>query len=236
MIKLKEIFIKERIQYLALSYISIGVMVLTLALCFIDTSPFQRFLGNLNPIVVLAITIVLAFVLLTFLISKTKLLIYKKLNLKDYLIISGIAVIFGIEVIIADIWLVDYSADINILFPKSLLFYPAIGFIVEVFFHLLPISLIIVVLSTFTKLNINKIVWVSIIVVTILEPLYQIWFTSQNSLSTIIYTGIHVLLFSLSQLLIFKRFGFISMYLFRIVFYFIWHIWWGHFRLNFFYT
>ena len=236
MIKLKEIFIKERIQYLALSSISIGVIVLTLILYFIDTSPFQRFLGNLNPLVVLAITIVLAFVLLTFLISKTKLLIYKKLNLKDYLIISGIAVIFGIEVIIADIWLVDYSADINILFPKSLLFYPAIGFIVEVFFHLLPISLIIVVLSTFTKLNINKIVWVSIIVVTILEPLYQIWHISQNPLSTITYTGIHVLLYSLAQLLIFKRFDFISMYLFRMVFYFIWHIWWGYFRFNFFYT
>lgn len=92
-----------------------------------------------------------------------------------------------------------YQADINILFPKSLLFYPIIGYIAEVFFHLLLISIIIIFLSSFCKLSINKTVWISVITVSILEPLYQIWFINQNSSFTTIYTGIHVFLFSLTE-------------------------------------
>jgi hypothetical protein len=226
------IFIKERIQFLVFGYLSLAVAVLTLILYFIDSSPFHRFLGNINPLVLLLISIVAGFSLLTYLISNTGFTIYKKGDIKRYSIIAGIALVFGIEVIAADIWLVEYPADINILFPESLLFYPVIGYIVEVFFHLLPISLIIMFLSVFRKLSLNKIIWISIITVSILEPLYQIWFTSKGSYFTMIYTGIHVFLFSLTQLLIFKRYDFISMYLFRIVFYSIWHILWGHFRLD----
>jgi hypothetical protein len=226
------IFIKERVQYLIFCCLSLAVAVLTLILYFIDSSPFYRFLGNINPLAAILISIVAGFFLLTYLISKTPFAIYKKRNIKSYSIVIGIALLFGMEVIAADIWFVEYSADINILFPKSLLVDPVIGYIVEVFFHLLPISIIIMFLSSFRKLSLSKIVWISIITVSILEPLYQIWFTSQNSSFTIIYTGIHVFLFSLTQLLIFKRFDFISMYLFRIIFYSIWHILWGYFRLD----
>ena len=134
------ILIKERIQYLVFCYLSLAVAVLTLILYFIDSSPFHRFLGNINPIIALSISIVAGFSLLTYLISKTQFAIYKKGNIKSYSIVIGIALLFGMEVIAADIWFVEYSADINILFPKSLLFYPIIGYIVEVFFHLLPIQ------------------------------------------------------------------------------------------------
>ena len=227
-----KIFFTERTQYLVFFYLSLAVAVLTLVLYFFDASPFHPFLGNINPLLALLISIITGFALLTFLISKTQFAIYKKLGLKSYSIIAGIALLFGFEVIAADIWLVEYPADINVLFPKSLLFYPVIGYIAEVFFHLLPISLIILILSSFRKLSKTKIVWISVITVSMLEPLYQISFISQNSSITIIYTGIHVFLFSLTQLLIFKRFDFISMYMFRIIFYFIWHILWGYFRLD----
>jgi hypothetical protein len=87
------------------------------------------------------------------LISKTQLAIYKKQIPKDYFIMSGIALLFGIEVILADIGLVDYASDINIPFPKSLLFYPAIGYIVEIIFHVLPLSLFVFLLSLFICFN-----------------------------------------------------------------------------------
>jgi len=230
--KLKSTILKERVQIFVFLCISLCVVALTLILYFIDPSPFHRFLGDLNPLGILLVTFFLGFFSLAYLIFKTQLAIYKKHNLKDYLIISGIALVFGIEVILADIWLIDYSADINIFFPKSLLFYPAIAYIVEIIFHLVPISFFVFVLSLFRRLSINKIVWISIIAVVIIEPLYQVWFTFQDSKIAVIYTGIHVFLFSLTQLLIFKRFDFVSMFLFRIVFYSIWHILWGHFRLE----
>jgi hypothetical protein len=167
-----------------------------------------------------------------FLHSRTAFTIYKNKKPITYLIIASISLLFGIEIIAADIWIADYPIDLNVSFPESLLFYPAIGYIVEIIFHLLPISVIIFLLAFLTKLSISNIVWISIIVVSIIEPVYQIQFTNQSSTITVIYTSVHIFLFSITQLIIFKRFDFISMYFFRIIFYFIWHIIWGHLRLS----
>ncbi len=170
--------------------------------------------------------------LLQYLMSEASFAVHKINSCNDYFVIAGIAVLFGLEVIVADTWFAEYPADINAPFPHSLLFYPTIGFIVEIVFHLLPVAASIFAISRFTKLPKNTVVWISIIVAASLEPLYQMWFSSHDSLITLIYTGIHVFLFSLVQLLIFKRFGFISMYCFRLVFYAIWHVAWGAIRLD----
>jgi len=226
------IYFKGYLQYLVFIYLSSIITLFVLVLYYTEPSLFQRFFGDINPIFVVLITFILGSILLSYLITKTSFAIYRNHNLTNYLIIIGIAFLFGIEVIIADIWFADYSADINISFPQSILFYPVIGYIVDVFFHIIPISISIFILSVFTKININKIVWISIITVAIIEPLYQVWFTNQNSITTAVYTAIHVFLISLSQLWIFKRYDFISMYLFRMVYYFIWHILWGNLRLG----
>ncbi len=225
----------RRPQYLIYLTISLVVALMGAFLYYNDASTFSRFLGDFNPLIVIAISIVAGILLLYYLSKKTDFAIHKSNNFRNYLILIGVAFLFGIEVIVADIWFARYPADINIVLPQSLLFYPTIGFIVEVFFHLLPLSLGVFVLSRFASLSRNKVVWISIIFVSILEPIYQMWFASQGSLTTTVYTGVHVFLFSLAQLLIFKRFGFVSMYLFRLVFYAIWHIAWGAIRLNLFF-
>ncbi len=170
--------------------------------------------------------------LLRYLMTDASFAVHEESSFRDHLAIAGIAVLFGFEVIVADVWFAEYPADINIPFPRSLLFYPTIGFIVEISFHLLPLAAGIFALSRFTKLPKRKVVWVSIFATSALEPLYQMWFSNHDSLITLIYTGIHVFLFSLVQLLVFKRFGFISMYGFRLVFYAIWHVAWGTLRLD----
>ena len=193
-----KIIFKERFQFLIFLYLSLGVAAFTLILSYIDYYTFSRFLGNIDPLLAILITILTGFSVLKFLLSKTQFAIYKKHNFKTYFIVTSIVIVFGIEVIASDIWLVDYSPEINITFPKSILFYLSMGYIVEVFFHLLPISLIIIILTSFRKFSINRIVWISIITVSIIEPLFQIWFTD-HSLTTTIYTGIDVYLFSLAQ-------------------------------------
>lgn len=223
---------RERCQFIVFLILSLVTALLTAILAFIDPAPFHRFLGDINPVGVLLTTVFIGFFCFTYLLNSTTLAIYKKQNLRDYFTVAGIALAFGIEVVLADIWLVDYSADINILFPKSLLFYPAIGYIVEIVFHILPITLIVMILSLFRNLSENNRVWFGMVVVIILEPIYQVWLLSQDTLTTALYTGIHVFLFSLTQLIIFKRYDFISMFLFRLVFYMVWHIVWGHFRLE----
>jgi hypothetical protein len=46
------------------------------------------------------------------------------------------------------------------------------------------------------------------------------------------YVGLHIFLIGLVQLLLFTRYDFITMYTFRLSYYAIWHILWGHLRLN----
>ena len=43
---------------------------------------------------------------------------------------------------------------------------------------------------------------------------------------------LNILLINLFQLLIFKRYDFVSMFSFRLAYYAIWHIAWGYVRLN----
>jgi hypothetical protein len=227
-----KLFFTDRHQILVFIYFSLGILILTIGLAATDPSPYIPYLGVFDPILASVVTAISALVLFSFLLSKTHFKIYKKRPIEEYTLIVAVAVLFGIEVIAADIWLVDYAEDINVVFPKSLLFYPSIGYVVEVIFHLLPLTLIIFLLTAISRLSTIKVVWISIVAVAVLEPMYQVWFVSENSLRTSIYTGIHVFLFSMVQLLIFKRYDFITMYVFRLIYYSIWHIIWGYFRLE----
>ncbi|PID35806.1 MAG: hypothetical protein CR993_08015 [Rhodobacterales bacterium] len=222
----------KRSQYLTYLRVSLIVALLGIVLYYLDASTFGRFLGTLNPLITILVSILTGALLLYYLMEKAQFVVHQPSPFRTHLILIGIAFLFGFEVVIADIWFLDYPADINIPFPKSLLFYPTIGFIAEVFFHLLPLTIGIFVLSQFANLSQSKIVWISILLVAILEPGYQMWFARQNSAATMIYTGVHVFLFSLTQLVILKRFGFVSMYAFRLGFYAIWHVVWGALRLD----
>ena len=43
---------------------------------------------------------------------------------------------------------------------------------------------------------------------------------------------LHIFLFNVFQLLIFRRCDVVSMYSLRFVYYFIWHVVWGHIRVS----
>lgn len=234
MANLKELIAKERSQYLILISISFGVMLLAGILYFSNTSSFRPYFGKINPLVVIFLTIILGFVLLSFLLSKSWFVIYKKENLRGLLFSSGLAALFAVAIILVDLTVV-FPDDLNILFPESLLFYPAIGYVVEILFHVLPLSLLFFFLTiVFRKINYKKIIWISILTVSLLEPVYQTipFITGQYPLWAVIYVGLHVFLINLVQLLIFKQYDFVSMYSFRLVYYILWHILWGYMRLE----
>lgn len=130
----------------------------------------------------------------------------------------------------------SFPADMNVLFPESVLFYPAIGFFVEILFHVLPLSVLLISLtSIFKNVNHKKIIWICIVIVSLLEPIYQtipMFSSSHYPLWATAIVLINLFVFNLSQLLIFKRYDFISMYSFRLVYYLLWHILWGYMRLK----
>lgn len=231
---IKDLVFKERLQVLVIIAFSLGMTGLTGILYFHDDSPFQRFLGNVNPLATFVVVSLLGVLFLSFLLSQGWFSIYRKENLKGLVRSSALAAALGVIMILVDTKIV-FPEDFNILFPASLLFYPAIDFLVQILFHILPLTLLLIVLTaTFKNASHRHIVWICILVVALLEPVYQtvMGFSSPIPLWAVAYVSIHVFIINLAELIIFKRYDFISMYAFRLVYYLLWHIGWGYFRLQ----
>ena len=233
--KMMESISNDRLQYLVFMVLSLVVLGFTVILYFSSSQPFQRFIGSINPLIGFLVVIVLGFISLSLLLSQNWFAIYEAENLKKLLPPSLLAALLGIIMILVDTKII-FPADMNILFPESLLFYPAIGFLVEILFHVLPLTVLIFVLnSIFKNLGSENIIWIGILVVSFLEPIYHVTDmvrSNQYPLWAVIYVGLHVLLINFFQLLIFKRYDFVSMYAFRLVYYLFWHIVWGVVRLR----
>ena len=232
--KVFETFSAERFQYLVYLGVSLVVLCFTIVLYFTERQVFQRFLGSIDPLVAILAVIVAGFILQSFLLSKKWFVIFDIENLPGLIRFSGLAALLGVIMIIVDTR-IKFPADMNILFPQSLLFYPAIAFLVEILFHIFPLTVLITIMSSIHKSqNLNVIIWISIIIVSIAEPIYQTMdMVSSKSFPmwAIAYVGLHIFLINFFQLLIFKKHDFIAMYSFRIVYYLFWHIGWGYLRL-----
>jgi len=236
MLKIKEIISNEKRQYIIYLVLSLGIVGFTGILYLSNPLSFQLYIGNINPLLMIPFVILLGFVLLTYLLSRGWFSIYKRGNLRRFFFTSSLAANLALVIILLDsARLVVFPADINVLFPQSLLFYPTIGYIVEIVFHILPLSLLLFFLTSLSKnISYGKIIWPCLLVVSLLEPIFQTVFglSEQYPFWTILYTLIHVFLINFSQLAIFKRYDFTTMYSFRLVYYLLWHIVWGYLRLT----
>lgn len=230
-----ELISRKRLQYQVFIGLSIVIVGLTGILYFSNKLLFQRFLGRLNPVIVILFVIFLGFILLSFLLSQGWFAIFERENLAGLFRRSSLAALFVFISILVDLK-VGFPADMNILFPKSLAFYPAIGFLVEILFHVLPLSILLISLtSIFKNMSYENIIWICVLIVSLLEPIFQTMdmaLSNQFPLWAMAAVGLNLFLFNLSQLFIFKRYDFISMYSFRLVYYLVWHIVWGYIRLK----
>lgn len=225
----------DKLQYLVFIGLSLVVVALTAVLSFAREQPFQRFIGNIHPLLAVPGAIILGAVLLFYLHTQFGFVIFETGNFKGILYAAGVATLLGIIIIVADTQIV-FPQDTNILFPESLLFYPAIGFFVEMLFHILPLALLLFVFtSVFKNLNSETIIWLAILIVAFLEPPYHVVDMVQENqfpMWAVAFVGLHVFVFNFIQLFFFRRFDFVSMYTFRLVYYLFWHIGWGFVRLR----
>jgi hypothetical protein len=144
------------------------------------------------------------------------------------------AVIFGVLIIAADA-LAPYPADTNAAWPNAWLFYPMIGFLAEVIFHLAPLAILLSILTApILGLEIDRVVGITLLVVAVLEPIFQTVLSFSNPMPVWAktYMALHILAINLTGLFLFRRFGFLSMYAMRLFYYLIWHILWGYLRLK----
>lgn len=147
--------------------------------------------------------------------------------------------------------LIDLAApfprEINVPWPWSIAFYPAIAFVVEVVFHLVPWAILLGLgagLATWLgrmgkaavveHLSPGLLVTGSLLLVSLTEPVFQVvagWSPTSPTWVDVL-VGVNVWAFNVGQLAICRRFGFVAMYLTRLVFYLFWHLLWGHWRLE----
>ena len=215
--------------------LSLFLLLLSVILDCYGSLAFQRFIGDLNPILFIIVVLALGLILLTFMTSRGWIVIYENNNSKGIYYASLLALIFGLVIIIIDL-VVIFPDGIHIRFPDSVFFYPVMGFVVEVLFHVVPLFTIFLFLTLgFKRIPVNNF-WISLWLVAVIEPVYQVLagFSSEVMPWVLAYVGFHVLAINICQLVILNRFDFISMYAFRLIYYLIWHIGWGYLRLQWF--
>lgn len=232
--KIKDLIIKERVQFMVIAALSFCAVGLTGIVYYSNALVYRRFIGNLNPVPITLSIAALGFVLLSFSLYKNWFSIYKRQHLQRFKRSSTVAALLGAIMVMVDIQVV-FPADFNILFPASLLFYPSIDFFAQIVFHILPLTLLLIILTAFFKhVSRERAIWFCIFAVALIEPFYQtiVAYSSSMPLWVTGYVGLHVFVINLCELVIFKHYDFVSMYAFRLVYYLIWHIVWGYLRLQ----
>ena len=219
-------------QLKVMTALTAGVLVLVF---LSDAAVFRRFLGTINPLLIFAVTSVVGVASLALLLARGWFVTCKPGNRQGLSRYYALALLFGCSAILIDIRIV-FPADMNVPFPASLLFYPAIDLFVQIVFHVLPLTVLLIALGAlFRPINQDKLIWIAIAVVASLEPVYHM--LDMNAAGhypfwAVALVGLHVYLINFAELIIFKRYDFIAMYLFRLAFYLVWHIVWGYLRLG----
>ena len=233
MSKLIELLSSERDQILIFLGISLFIAILTGILYVRNVFLFKAFFGDLNPLLAVFIVVLVGTILSVFLASRGWFVVHKAGEYKGILVSASLAALPGLVIILIDLKAV-FPEDVNRPFPDSLFFYPIFGFVVEVIFHMLPLGLLLFVLTSFFKLNFEKVIWPCILVVALLEPIFQtvLGFSRPYPTWVIVCVFLNILFINLFQLSIFKRYDFVSMFSFRLMYYLIWHVVWGYVRLS----
>jgi hypothetical protein len=231
--KLWNLISEERLQYVVYLSLSAIVFILTSITYLSNSTSFRRFFGRFNPLLVVIIVFVLGLILFSYLLYDGQFAVYRVGNFKGLLLALVLPVPFAVVIILID-RISPFPININIPFPDSITFYPVMGYVAEILFHVLPFCLVYFSLGAFLGNASNtRIIWISILVAALIEPIFQVAFmVGRDPIWKVAYVGLHIYLFSFVQLLLFKRYDFITMYAFRLSYYALWHILWGHLRLN----
>jgi len=200
-----------------------------------DSGIFERFIGGISPVMLFILAGTAGWLVLIRLSKRYELDIFIPLNFSNIRHVLTAVSIFSLFIVLFDLKF-PFPEEINILFPASLLFYPAIAFFVEIVFHLIPILIITEALKPFQgKIQKQNILKIALIIAAVSEPLYHVFQMLNDKYyqtGFVIIIGIHILFINLFQVYLYKRYSFLHMYLFRFCYYMVWHVVWGILRLE----
>jgi hypothetical protein len=145
---------------------------------------------------------------------------------------AGMATVLAAAITIADFF-IRYAEDTNVPVPQALVFYPVVGFVAEMAFHVAPLALALLATAPLRRrTGPDRLVWVAFAIAGIVEPTFQVAFAGEPLSWASAYTWVHVSAIAFLQLYVFLRYDFVSMYSFRLIYYAYWHVIWGTIRLQ----
>ena len=164
-------------QYVAYILISLAGLIFIVILLPSSGMYFRRFLGELNPLFVFVLASLVGAAALWLLQARHNFVLFMgKGTIPGLKLSAALATLLAIAIVAADFF-IRYPEDTNVPVPQALLFYPSIGFVVEIIFHLLPLALLLIILNPFASwIGKERIVWLGFIVVAVLEPTFQVFF------------------------------------------------------------
>lgn len=228
---MKEV-LELRRQYLAFVVVSITWLGLTMISLPSSSDHFRRFFGDTNPIFVVLAACVVGAAALGILSYRGFKILEGRPTLRGMALSVGLATILALAIVIADI-VIRYPQNMNVPVPQALLFYPVVGFVAEIVFHVAPLAVLMFVFAPLLKRTGSApFMWLCVLFVATLEPSFQVLFEGRPFSWAAIYTWIHVFAISFLQLHVFRRHDFMSMFAFRLSYYAYWHILWGVLRLR----
>ncbi|HDP80292.1 MAG TPA: hypothetical protein ENN21_05555 [Spirochaetes bacterium] len=211
-----------------------AAMLLALLVCS-DREAYRRFMGVIPPLGAYLGAVIVGAIMLHGLKARGGFSVLKSDRAAERWSIPALAAVFGIVIAVADAVIV-FPIEMNVPWPRSLFFYPVIGFIVEVFFHLVPLGILLHAVGAALRRPVGaRGIWFCLLAVSLLEPAFQgaaLYGQGRYAAGAVVFVGAHVWLINLAGLWFFRKYDFLSMYAFRLVYYLFWHILWGHLRLG----
>lgn len=221
---------RDGLAYLALSTAALG---LTVVIGPSSPASFARFFGGVEPAIVVIAASLAGGVALGWLRSRFGFRVLRgQGTIRGMAVSAALATALAVPIVIADIVL-RYAEDMNVAVPQALAFYPAVGYVAELVFHVVPLAVTLLVLSPIRdRMGRDRLVWLAIGLVAALEPTFQMLFARDPLSPLAAYTWGHVYAISFLQLAVFRRYDLVSMVTLRLVYYAYWHILWGTIRLE----
>ena len=216
----------------AVAVLSIAAAVATAS---IDPQPLRTYLGNEHTLAVYVAIALLgtgAIILLARFAGFA--VLAKGRTLRGIAAGAVLATGFAAIVVTADL-IGRFPADLNAPLPQALLFYPAIALIAESVFQILPLAAVLLLWRTVSgRRPAGSVLVVLIVLVSLIEPVFQLRLVGGSAGMDGLgwFTALHVFAFNLAQLGIYRRYDFVAMHAFRLVYYAWWHIAWGWLRLE----
>ncbi|WP_193177908.1 hypothetical protein [Oricola nitratireducens] len=226
---------RNRLDLVVIAVFSICAVVAAAALAGDPAVPFANFFGPIPPVTATLIVVAVAAVAHIALRALDAFHPLRAGTLHRGFVVAALAApVLAVPTVIADLtW--KFPPGINVAPPQAFLFYPLMGYVAETAFHLVPLSLVLLAARLVTGARPSgRIVWVAIGVAALVEPVFQASgiFGTGSVVALEIFMLAHLTLFSIVLLVLYRRYGFVTAFAFRIVYYLVWHILWGTARLQ----